>query len=254
MTEMTVRLRIIGVCVWLAGCGSASPAADPPEEKLPGLNVSKQKISFDPKTVEVGAVGRLLGLEEIRVKILSRTGDKCLFEYYSVGCGGLANVERIEVPLDAGPVTIEWPKAGGTAKSFPKAARVVYSRVGSSRVRALVPGTDEFVEFTVRSPQSEMYPQKGDKIKFRYLVFDSSTFERHLATADFTQRVEFEMGSDGVWPWLLLAMEGMSVGDERTVQVPVKAAAGATKWLTEPEKTKTIYASIRLVSVERSKK
>jgi AcrR family transcriptional regulator len=51
-----------------------------------------------------------------------------------------------------------------------------------------------------------------------------------------------------------LVYQGMSVGDERSVQVPVKAAAGATKWLTEPEKSKTIYASIRLVSVERAKK
>ena len=254
MADRTVPLRILGVCIGLALWGSPSRAADPSEEKLPPLNVSKQKISFDPKTAVVGAVGQLLGLEEVRVEILSRTGDKCLFEYYSVGCGGVANVERIEVPVDAGLVVVEWPKEGGTTKSFPKTARVIYSRISFSRVRALVPGTDEFVEFTTGSPVSEMFPQKGDKLKFRYMVFDSPKFDKHLLTGDFTQKVEFEMGSDKVWPWLVLAMEEMTVGDMRRVQVPVKVADGATKWLSEPGKSKTLFAEIRLVSIERAKK
>ena len=159
---------------------------------------------------------------------MSRKGDKCMFEHSSVGCGGVG--------------------------SIPKTARVIYSRIDFSGVRVLVPGSDEFVEFTIGSPRSEMYSQKGDKIQFRYMVFDSPKFDKHLVTADFTRRVEFEAGSDKVWPWLVLATEEMSVGDERSVQVPVKVAAGTTKWLTEPEKSKMIYASIRLMSVERAKK
>lgn len=254
MAELIFQRRIIGVCICLALCGSHSLAADPPEKKLPQLNVSKQKISFDPKTVEVGAVGQLQGLMEVRVKILSRKDDKCVFESSSIGCGGVAHIQHFEVPVDAGRVAVEWPEAGGTTFSFPKTARMIYSRSRFSGVRALVPGTDEYVEFTLGSPASEMHPQKGDKIKFRYLVFDSPKFEKHLATADFTQRVEFEVGSNKVWPWLVLAMEEMTVGDTRRVQVPVKIADGATKWLREPEKSKTLYAEIRLVSIERAKK
>jgi hypothetical protein len=254
MAELSVQWRIFGVCLCLALCSSLSLAADPIKEKLPPLNVSKDKISFDPKTVEVGAVGHLLRLEEVRVTILSRKDDKCVFEYYSVGCGGVVYIEQIEVPVDAGLVAVEMPMAGVATKSFPKKARMIYSRAMFSGVRALVPGTDEYVEFSMGTPVSEMYPQKGDKLKFRYMVYDSAKFDKHLATADFTQKVEFEAGSDKVWPWLVLAMEEMSVGDRRQVQVPVKVADGATKWLLKPEQSKTLYAEIRLVSIERAKK
>ena len=91
-------------------------------------------------------------------------------------------------------------------------------------------------------------------MKFRYMVYDSPKFDKHLLTGDFTQKVEFEVGSDKVWPWLMLAMEDITVGDSRKVQVPVKVADGATKWLLKPEESKTLFAEIRLVSIERAKK
>jgi hypothetical protein len=46
----------------------------------------------------------------------------------------------------------------------------------------------------------------------------------------------------------------MAVGDERSVQVPLKAAAGAVHWLKEQEQSKTLYARVRLESAERAKK
>lgn len=251
---MSRPIAIAPVCVLLAVWAGTSVAADPPAEKLPLLNVAKDKISFDPKTAEVGGRGHLLSLDEARVTILSRKDDKCVFEYYSVGCGGVGSLSRIEVPTDAGPVAYEMTKDGGIKESVPKSARVTYSRTMFSGVRALVPGTDEYVEFTLGSPVSEMYPQKGDKVKFRYMVFDSAKFDKHLLTGDFTQKVEFEVGSEKVWPWLVLAMEEMTVGDTRKVQVPVKVADGATKWLLKPEESKTLFAEIRLVSIERAKK
>ncbi len=250
-----MRYKILIVCVFISlALFGASPAADQSEEKLPPLNVSKQKISFDPKTVDVGAMGHFLGLMEVRVTILSRSEKNCVFECYSLGCGGISATERIEVAVAEGPVVFDFSEVATGANSLPKSARVIYSRNHFSGVRALVAGTDEYIEYTLDSPQSEMYPQKGDKVEFRYLVFDSATFDHHLATADFTRKVEFEMGSDKLWPWLAQAMEAMSVGDERRIQVPVKIADGAIKWLREPEKSKTIYASIRLVSLERATK
>jgi hypothetical protein len=250
MAGRIAKLQVIGLCIGFVWCGHSSFAADPPEAKLPPLNVSKQEISFDPKTAEVGATGQILGLMEVRVRILSRQGEKCLIEYFEVGCGGGGTLERIEIPVDVGLVSVACSKAGVPTRSFPKSARVVYSQNHFTGVRTLVPDTEEYVVFSIGSSQSEMFPQKGDKIRFRYLVFDSPKFDHHLATADFTQRLEFTAGSEEVWPWLVLAMEGMSVGDERRVQVPTKVAAGATKWLREPEKSKTIYATIRLVSIE----
>lgn len=221
---------------------------------MPPLNVSKQKISFDPRTVKVGDIGRFLGLMEARVTILDRNDKICLFEYFSLGEGGIPHTQRIEVPIDAGPVVYDFSGAATGAGLLPKSARVVYSRNFFTGVRALVAGTDEYIEYTLESPRSEMYPQKGDKVRFRYLVFDSPKFDHHLMTADFSHEMEFEMGSDAMWPWLAQAIEEMSVGDERRIQLPVNAASGAIKWLREPENSKTIYATIRLVSLDRVEK
>jgi hypothetical protein len=266
MAELSVRQRIVGVCMGLAFCGSPSLAADPPKEKVLRLNVSTHKISFDPKTVEAGDEGYINnGYDKVRVVILSRTADKCVFDYcYRINVGEFASeVEqppiRYEVPIDAGVVSFASPKPGGTLEpSFPKSTRMLYARnesgKGYSVVRALVPGTDEYMDFTIYESENKVIPQKGDKIKFSYQVFDSKKFETKLATADLTQLVEFEMGSDQVWPWLVLAIEGMAVGDERSVQVPLKAAAGAVHWLKEQEQSKTLYARVRLESAERAKK
>lgn len=250
---MTYRILIVCVFIWFVLSGDF-PATAQSEEKLPPLNSSKQKISFDPKTVDVGAMGHFLGLMEVRVTILGRSDKNCLFEYYSLGCGGISYTEHIEVPIADGPVVFDFSEVATGADSLSKSARVIYSRNHFSGVRALVAGTDEYIEYTLDSPRSEMYPQKGDKLKFRYLVFDSAKFDHHLATADFTRNMEFEMGSDKMWPWLAQAMEAMSVGDERRIQVPLKIAGDAIKWLREPEKSKTIYATIRLASLERATK
>lgn len=250
---MTYRILIVCVFILSALTGD-TPAADQSEDKLPPLNVSKQKISFDPKTVDVGAMGHFLGLMEVRVTVLDRNDKNCLFEYYSIGCGGISATERIEVPIADGPVVFDFSEVATGTDSLPKSARVIYSRNHFSGVRALVAGTDEYIEYTLDSPSSEMYPQKGDKVQFRYRVFDSAKFDHHLATADFTHTMEFEMGSDKMWPWLAQAMEAMSVGDERRIQVPVKIAGDAIKWLKDPENSKTLYATIRLVSLERATK
>ncbi|VTR97039.1 fk506 binding-like protein : : FKBP_C [Gemmata massiliana] len=251
---MSRPIAIVPMFVWLLCGGTPTTVADPPKEKLPPLNVAKDKISFDPKTAEVGTGGSIGGLITVRVKILSRKDDKCVFEYYSDGCGGVSTVYRIEVPTDAGQITVDVATGSKTlAELFPK-WRVLYSRNTFSGVRAIVPGTDEYVKFTLGPPVSEMYPQKGDKVKFRYMVFDSAKFDKHLLTGDFTQKMEFEVGSEKVWPWLVLAMDEMTVGDTRRVQVPVKVADGATKWLLKPEESKTLFAEIRLVSIERAKK
>jgi hypothetical protein len=250
---MKSNTRIVCLGIWLA-FSISSPARSQPAEKLPPLNVSKQKISFDPQTVQVGATGHYLGLMEARVTILARNEIKCTFEYYSIGCGGVSTTQRIEVPIADGPVVFDFSEKATGENSLPKTARVIYSRNYLSGVRALVMNTDEYVEYTLGSPRSDMYPQKGDTVKFHYSVFESAKFDRHLATADFTHKVEFVMGADNMWPWLAQAMEEMSVGDERQIQVPVKASAGAIKWLKEPEQSKMIYATIRLVSIERAKK
>jgi hypothetical protein len=254
----TSDIRTIRFCIFLVLCSTYTQVIWGQEDntRSQGLNISDHKIVFDPATAELGATGHFLGLQEVRISVVSRADNKCTFEHYTSGCGGVEKIKLIEVPVDAGEIVFELDGYGAISDTLPLSTRVVYSREYSRDgyiVRALVPGTDEFVKFTKNGrPASEMFPQVGDKIKFRYIVFDSPDFESHLASADFTHPMEFDMGSDKTWPWLTIAMEDISVGDERRVQVPVKVAAGARKWLTEPEKSRTIYATIRLVSLERA--
>ncbi|XZE53865.1 FKBP-type peptidyl-prolyl cis-trans isomerase [Planctomycetaceae bacterium SH139] len=250
----TSDIRNISFCIFLALCCACTQVTWGQEDntRSQGLNISDHKIIFDPATAELGATGHFLGLKEVRISVVSRADDKCIFKYYTSGCGGVEQIKLIEVPVDAGEIVFEKDGYGAISDALPQSTRVVYSRDGYI-VRARVPGTDEFVEFTKNGrPASEMFPQVGDKIKFRYIVFDSPDFESHLPSADFTHPMEFDMGSDKTWPWLTIAMEDISVGDERRVQVPVKVAAGARKWLTKPGNSQTIYATIRLVSLERA--
>ena len=124
---MTYRMLIVCLFIWSTLSGD-SPAADQSEEKLPPLNVSKQIISFDPKTVEVGAMGHFLGLMEVRVTILGRSDKNCLFEYSSLGCGGISATQRIEVPIGDGPVVFDFSEVATGANSLPKSARVIERR------------------------------------------------------------------------------------------------------------------------------
>ena len=51
-------------------------------------------------------------------------------------------------------------------------------------------------------------------------------------------------------PWLETAIENMTVGDTRQVDVPVSPRA---KWLPRSSDVKVIYLEMRLVSLERAK-
>lgn len=261
MNRLTASLS---PCVWLVMCGGTlSLVAAPPEEGLSRLRVSKDKISFDPKTVEVGDYSSFEGNWEVHAKILNREGDKCVIEHITVAPRLVSeSLHRIEVPVDAGPLTFGLDSDDGRLTSLPKGARMTYTRRYAYKdgrkqfgdARALVPGTDEWVEFSGGEPQNKkVKPRKGDTVQFSYSIFNSDKFDNPLESAHSGTQ-EFEVGSDKMWPWLVLAMEDMTLGDSRRVQVPVKVAEGATKWLLKPEQSKTIYAEIRLMFVERAKR
>ncbi len=68
---------------------------------------------------------------EARVTILDSNDKICLFEYFSLGEGGIPHTQRIEVPIDAGPVVYDFSEVATGAGLLPKSARVVYSRISS---------------------------------------------------------------------------------------------------------------------------
>jgi hypothetical protein len=168
----------------------------------------------------------------------------------------------VRVPVDSGLVTIEVGKFKrdmtsypGVITSFPLDKAKVLRRGGGvgGRWAVRVRDTEEFISIGPAERRSEMEPRKGDKVKFRFVVYSSAEFKQLMPKATIDPSVEFVVASGKAWPWLETAMEDMTVGDRRQIHVPVKVAEGATKWLPDPSAAKVIYLEMRLVSVERAR-
>jgi hypothetical protein len=92
--------------------------AQAPAEKLPPLNVEKNKLTFDPQTVAIGEHGAVhTGCSGVVLKITAREKGLCHFTYTTDGCGGVFAYYRGEVSVTAGPVTVEVFN-GGIRNSF----------------------------------------------------------------------------------------------------------------------------------------
>jgi hypothetical protein len=230
------------------GIATLAAAPDQPSSKV---IVTKDKVTFDPKTCTTGAGGVSTGVGGARVKVLGHKDGYCEFEYITDGCGGCFAYYRCKVPVDSGPVTVE-VKNGGLKTSFPMEKAKLFRTTGPA-VTVLVEGTEEFVTYRHHERRSEMEPKKGDKVKFRFRFYDGAEFKNVLQGAAFDPTVEFVVGSGTAWPWLETAMEHMTVGDKRQVQVPLKIAAGATKWLPPSATGKVLHVEISLVLLERAK-
>lgn len=243
--------------VWIAGAFLASlsgaihiAAAQPPTEKLLPLNVTKDKLTFDPKTVEIGASGAVhTGCGGAVVKIISRDKGVCRFSYTTDGCGPVFAYFRGEVPIDAGAITVE-NFNGGIRKSFPE-KHLTLVRTAGPCVSVLVEGTSEFVTYSHGERRSEMEPRAGDRVKFRLRAFTSREFKDLVPGAAYNPTTEFVVGKG--WPWLETAIEYMTVGDRRQIQVSAKLAAEVKQWLPEKHDSDVLYLELDLVSVERAK-
>jgi hypothetical protein len=234
---------ILGTNLWIG----AQPA-----EKLPPLNVTKDKVVFDPKTAKIGDGGGVTdGCSGVGVQIVGRKDGKCQFAYNMSGCGGCQAFYRGEVPLDGGLVTIDVFN-GGIRNSFPD-KHLTLVRTTGPYITVLVEGTGEFVTYYHSERRSEMTPRKGDKVKLRFQVYNGQEFKQPLPSSAYYPTVEFVVGSGKHWPWLEVAMEEMTVGDRRQISVPVKIAEGAKKWLPAGSAAKVLYLEMSLISVERAK-
>ncbi|MBA4067040.1 MAG: hypothetical protein C0501_25695 [Isosphaera sp.] len=242
---------------------AAKPDARPPDarpkEPVPSkVVVGKTSLTFDPKTCTEGRGLFYWGHGSCAVKVLGREGGHCAFEYTEEVEMG-ATVYLVRVPVDAGPVTVridnitkdgstyDWP-----VTSFPlDKAKVVRHHGASGFVSERVGDTDAFVTVHPAENRSEMAPQKGDAVKFRFELFDGPKFKNLLPGAAFQPTAEFVAGSDKVWPWLRIATGGMTVGDRRRVEVPAEVAEGAKGWLPAGSRATVLYLEVGLVSAGR---
>ena len=235
--------------LWLP-LSEALPALCAQTDDPAKLTVTKDKLSFDPKTCKEGSGGITTGVGGARVKILGQKDGQCEFEYVTDGCGGCFAYYRCKVPVDSGPVTVAVVN-GSIKTSFPLEKMKLLRTTGPA-VTVLVGDTGEYVTYRPGERRSEMEPRKGDKVKFRCRVYDGPEFKQHLPNAAFDLPVEFVVGAGQAWPWLETAMEHMTVGDKRQVHVPMQIADGAAKWHPDP-KAKILYVELNLVSLERGK-
>lgn len=244
---------VIGlVFVALAG-GLRQAALSQDKSASSKVVVGKKKLTFDPKTCTEGQGHFFWTYGSSAVKILGHKDGHCVFEYTAeVEMGHL--IYHVRVPVDSGPVTIEESTDTGIFTSFPLDKAKVMRRGGVRGYwEVRVGDTDAFVRFGPTEGRSEMEPRKGDRVKFRFRVYDGPGFKERLPNAADDPSVEFVVGAGKAWAWLETAMEYMTVGDVRQVDVPIKIAEGAKKWLPDPNAAKTLYVEIRLVSLERAK-
>lgn len=258
-----VTSRCVTIVLVVVALTASSRHAVRSQDKITASKVvvDKTKITFDPKTCTDGHGHLSWGFGSSAVKVLGQTDGHCVFEYTAeVEMGH--TIYLVRVPVDSGPVTIEvgtikQGKASypGIVTSFPldkaKILRAGGGVGGHWNVR--VGDTEEFIRFGPAERRSEMEPRKGDKVQFRFVVYNSPEFKQLMPNATVDPSVEFVVGSGKDWPWLETAMENMTVGDSRQVHVPVKIAEGATKWLPGPSVAKVLYLEMRLVSVECAK-
>jgi hypothetical protein len=233
----------------------------PPDKPAPSaVVVDGETIRFDPKSCTQGRGQFFWGLGSCAVKVLGREGGRCVFEYtQEIEMG--ATVYLVRVPVDSGPVTVKIESVTERGSTFPwpvtsfplDEARVVRRGGGRGRWEVRIGDTEDFVGLGPNERRSEMEPRRGDRVKFRFRVFDGPEFERLAPGVSSDLATEFVVGNGKGWAWLETAMEGMTVGDSRQVEVPLRAAEGARQWLPDPNAAKTFYVEIRLVSLERAK-
>jgi hypothetical protein len=239
-----------------------SPEIARPQDKKPSAKVvvDKTRITFDPKTCTEGRGHFFWGLGSCAVKILGRKDGHCVFEYTAEVEMGV-NVYLVRVPVDSGPVTIEVGRIqegktsyNGVITSFPlNKARLLRSGGPFGYWKVRVGDTDKFVRLGPAERRSEMEPRKGDTVKVRFRVFSGPEFKDRLPNAVIDPSIEYVVGAGTAWAWLETAMADLTVGDSRQVEVPIKVAEGAKKWLPDSYWNETLYVEIRLVSLERAK-
>jgi hypothetical protein len=240
--------------------GLSAADAQPQDAPATKVVVAGQSLAFDPKTCAPGRARFDWGLGSCTVTVLGRAGGKCRFEYEEEVEMG-RTVYLVEVPVGAGPVavkidrvtqgtsTFDWPVA-----SFPlDKAKVVRRGGGRGIMSVRIGDTEAIVTVHPSEARSEMAARKGDRVKYRFELFDGPRFETPLAGAPFQPTAEFEAGSAGVWPWLAIAAEGMTVGERRRVEVPVAAAAGAAAWLPKGSPATDLYVEVGLAAVGRGR-
>jgi hypothetical protein len=251
---------VIGLVVVSLVGGSRQAAPSQDKTASSKVVVNKEKITFDPKTCTEGHGLFFWGHGSSAVKILGHKDGHCVFEYMAeVEMGH--TIYHVRVPVDSGPVMIEEGtiKMGTTSytgiiTSFPLDKAKVVRRGGVRGYwEVRVGDTDAFVSFGPAERRSEMEPRKGDRVKFRFRVYDGPDFKKLLRSAGDDPSVEFVVGAGKSWAWLETAMEDMTVGDARQVDVPIKIAEEAKKWLSDPNAAKSLYVEIRLVSLDRAK-
>jgi hypothetical protein len=235
------------------------PQARPEAPASSKVVVEGTSLTFDPKTCTEGRGQFFWGLGSCAVRVLGREGGRRVFECTEEVEMG-ATVYLVQAPPDAGPVTVKIDsvtKDGSTydwpVTSFPLDKAKVVRRGGRGIWSYRVGDTDDFVGVHPAEPRSEMIPRAGDAVKFRFELFTGRDFKDRLPGAAFQPTAEFVAGSDAVWPWLRVAIEGMTVGDRRRVEVPAGVAEGAKGWLPKGSKEPVFYLEVSLLSMSRGK-
>lgn len=228
------------------------------EQRIPstGIVVDGTRLSFEPKTCTTGQTGFAWGLGSVQVKVLGHEDGKCVFDYiWEVEGAGNYRVDRVRVPVNAGPVVIE----AGDSKGGPNHWSFVYTSFTKEQATLVrlsnfgwseVPVGKEFASYQEFREGDDSPPiKRGDQVTFRFIVFLDEKFINRAGAQWRIQRVTMRVG-EGV-QWLDAVAGEMKPHEIRRIRVPVKIAGPAGKWLPGYETSPTIYAEMQLIGVER---
>lgn len=233
-----------------------NPAKDIEKKRLSKIDVSKTKLTFDPKTCSEGKGEFGWGLGSVHVTVLGHEDGKCVFDYrWEVEGAGNYQVHRVKVPTDSGLVVIEADRERGTKKnhwsvvftSFTQEQTLLVRKARFGWFEDLVDGTEEFAAQRRSAQGKGAAPTKGHKATLRFAVYGDAKFDRLADGAKQRQTVELTLGAGKAWKWVELAAAEMTVGERRQVKLPVKIAEGAKDWLPGLKPEAMIYLEMELL-------
>ena len=223
------------------------------DNPLPKLNTSVSVISFDPATCEIGARGNVhTGCMGAAIVIVARQDDHCIFDYETDACGGCVERYRCKVPVKDGRVTIK-SENGGITRSFPEKRMSLVSSSGPGGLTLQIDQTGDYVQIKSKDRRSEMVPDQGATVKYRFHFYTDDKFNVDLPGAFYGPTQPFILGSPDFWPWLRTATTDMAIGDRIHVIVPARCARDLEPWVKDARKTENYFVAITLINMVKPK-
>lgn len=268
---MIRRLPVLLVCgLLLTGCGSAESTAprvnSPPvatTAALTPIEKTSNGLRFDPETVNPGDHGfSTQGGDSVRVIVHGRREGKCRFDYVHFEPTGSYTWRLVEVPISAGPVTINSEEAGIETSFALDQAAVLWSGQTSAiaelreRMKPIPTGKQAILgeEFYANYIRDEVEgsgeeAKEGDEVVIRVFVFCNEYFSELLLELPEPRELRFRVGEGKAGSSLESCVIGMKPGGKRRAMLWADISGAVRKEVGGWQPEKQMAVEIELAEV-----